>query len=375
MNSIKMLDRRVGYAIAAFALLLTTFIPALAFAAQVTERSIELSNSSVSAQNTTYKVKFTAVADAGAFVVDFCSNSPALGTVCTAPTGMNTATVTSPTAGVTFGTNTANKIVVIKAIDADAADVEVEVAGITNSSVAGSVYARIASYDTSTNANLYTSAGFVPTAGGVVDTGSAAFSITPTIGVSGAVLEALTFCVSGSEFDEQGCAGAVTPPNVSLGTNGVLGTTLSEGTIRSMISTNAVGGAVVNLKSNTVGCGGLLRAGAASAAEGCGITPLTTELPTIGEGTAKFGLKFASIVDGTGEITPATNYGLANYFMNYIAGDLTGVTSTYGDPIYNTSGAPISNGKVDLTFGANIGNDTPAGAYSATLNLIATGKF
>jgi hypothetical protein len=150
----------------------------------------------------------------------------------------------------------------------------------------------------------------------------------------------------------------------------VLGNALSEGTIYSQISTNASGGAVVNLKSNATGCGGLIRAGAPSE---CDISPITTA-GAISSGAAQFGLKLANITNGSGTINPVANYNTTTYFMNYVDGN-TGVTSTYGDPIYNTDDKPVSDGSVDLTFGANVSNDTPAGTYSATLSLIATGKF
>jgi hypothetical protein len=61
--------------------------------------------------------------------------------------------------------------------------------------------------------------------------------------------------------------------------------------------------------------------------------------------------------------------------MGYVSGDATGVTSTYGDPILDTAGAPVNNMGMPLTFGASAANDTAAGLYSADLSLIATGKF
>jgi hypothetical protein len=61
--------------------------------------------------------------------------------------------------------------------------------------------------------------------------------------------------------------------------------------------------------------------------------------------------------------------------MNYVSGDATGVTSTYGDPILNTAGAPANNQNMPLTFAASINNNTPAGDYSATLGLIASGTY
>lgn len=378
MSSTKLLDfKRFGYLAAVFAILLSTTLPSLAFADQATDRSVQLSNTSVSTTDVTYKINFKSVGAAGAFVVDFCKNSPAIGATCTPPDGfdLTTPTPTSATAGFTTVAALGAHTLRVTGTIAAATAISVDVAHITNPSTAGPLYARILTYDTATNADDYVSNSVDVEAGGVVDYGGAAMSITPTIGVSGSVAETMTFCASASAFDSNGCAGVVTPPKVSLGTNGVLGNTVSDGTIYSQISTNAATGAVVNLKSSTVGCGGLMLAGATGAAA-CGIKPVITTAAPIADNAAKFGLRFGTVVNGTGTIDSDYGYSAgANYFMNYVTGDLTGVTSTYGDPIYDTHDLPTSKSIVPLIFGANIGDDTPAGTYSATLNLIATGKF
>jgi hypothetical protein len=370
--------KRLSYAVAAFAVVLTTALPSLAFAAQVTDRSIALSNSSVLATGVSYKVNFKSIGAAGAFVVDFCSNSPAFGQACTAPDGFTAAAADSITSGITdvslLGAS-ANKIVVTGTVPAATA-MSVDITGITNPDDAGPLYARIVTYDTAGHAADYVSSTVTTESVGYVDNGSAAMYITPTIGVSGAVLETLIFCASNHTLTAN-CGGADAPNVVLAGASGALENVASEGTIHSQISTNAVSGAIVNLKSSTTGCGGLLRAGTGTVTERCGIKPMLTAASTIGDGLSLFGVKLASLVDGTGHVAASGGYSTANFFMNYDddGTEDTGVTSTYGDPIYNTVDAPISNGGVDLVFGANIGNDTPAGNYSANLSLIATGKF
>ncbi|MDN5275119.1 MAG: hypothetical protein JWP06_1020 [Candidatus Saccharibacteria bacterium] len=364
--------KRAGYIASVFAMLLATALPSLAFADQATDRSIALSNSSVSATDTTYTVNFKSVAAAGAFVVDFCSNSPAISTACTPPTGFDLTTPTSATSGfTTVAALTSNTLRVTGTIAAATA-ISVDVAHITNPSTAGPLYARIVTYTNATDANGYTSVN-PDVVGPHIDNGGVAMSITPTIGVSGAVLETLIFCASNHVLTSN-CGGA-DAPNVVLGTNGILGNVASEGTIHSQISTNAVSGAIVNLKSSAAGCGGLLRAGTGTAAARCGIKPILTAGP-LTDGASLFGVRLTGLANGTGTVARSGNYDGTNFLMNYDGTtEATGVTSTYGDPIYNTASAPISNGGVDLVFGANIGNDTPAGAYSANLSLIATGKF
>lgn len=360
-----------------FATLVPALVPALVSAATITVRSVEMSTSAKGAQEVSYTVKFTAAtANTGAFVVDFC-DSPVIGTACTAPTGLDVTGV-GTTDNDTVSDVTSSRVKVLLNTAAGAGQqVTVELTGITNPEETDPFYARIVTYADDTNASKYTPTDVDGTDGTYFDEGTVALATTENIGVTGSVLESMIFCASGPNGGgtspiTSGCTGTLTPPSVALGDeDGVLGTELSEGTIYSQISTNAASGAVVNLKSNTTGCGGLERAGAT---DECDITPVTTA-GTIDEGDAKFGLKLANINNGSGTINPVADYSTTNYFMHYDEQEEVGVTSTYGDPIYNTNSKPISDGSVDLTFGANVSNDTPAGTYSATLSLIATGKF
>jgi hypothetical protein len=60
--------------------------------------------------------------------------------------------------------------------------------------------------------------------------------------------------------------------------------------------------------------------------------------------------------------------------MRYV--DATdGVTSPFGDRFLETAGGPANNKNMMLTFGVGTSNSTPAGTYSANLNLIAVGTF
>lgn len=382
MKLIKLFNRRAGRIALSVALVLATVVPGLVSAAQVSERSISLSSSSVSATSVTYSVNFTSVAAAKAFVVDFCSNSPVIGEACTAPTDFTTASAGSTTAG--FTSTTALGTHAIKSVGTIGAStpITVDVTGITNPSTAGALYARIVTFDgvdaaaAETAAEAYTSA-----APGVdkVDEGGVAISITPTVGVSGAVLESMTFCVSGATITADCASAGATPPTLQLGetvgsTKALTTTAVSTGSVYTQISTNAVGGAVVRLKSATA-CGGMKRVGAAV----CDIAPALTGGVAAGE--AKFGVKTATATDtgaspnGTFQPVTGSGYNDTTYALNYVSGDATGVTSTFGDPFLDTAAAPVNNKNIALTFGASIGNDTPAGLYSTNLSLIATGKF
>lgn len=393
MNTFRYSAKRGRAVFATFALLAATVLPGLApvlvSADQITGRSVQLSTSAAGAVRATYQVQFTSIGEAAAVVVDFCSNTPLIGESCTAPAGFklndSTYPATVPTSGFTDeNVLDANTIVVTGAVG-DATEITFEITNVYNPEDAGTIYARILTYNSDTNADAYVADALVDA--NIVDTGSAAIAITPTIGVSAAVLEALQFCVSGDEIDADCDVDGNPEPTLELGEDvgGVVALqagTVSTGTIYTQISTNAVNGAIVRLKSSTVGCGGLARAGAATFAAGCGIAPSLAG--DIAATDSEFGVKLGSatgystdgVTDAAGTYQPASSaYNHSNYRMNWVSGDATGVTSTYGDPILNTNNTVANNQNMQLIFGAQINNGTPAGRYSADLSLIATGKF
>lgn len=391
MTSLKSINRRVGSLFAVAALVLATLtpglVPAFASAAQVTSRSVELSSSSAKATSVNYTINFTSVGAAGAIVFDFCSDSPLIGATCTAPTGFNVSAATVSGGDFVKGTGAANtnSSVFVTGTVAAATPISVVLSGITNPDNAGPLYVRMLTYTDGTGAAAYTSTA----PGTYIDNGSAAASITDTVGVSAAVLESMTFCVTGSLVTGDNCkmadASPLTAPVLKLGevvTGSVVALDsahVSTGNIYSQISTNASNGAVVNLKSAT-SCGGLKRVEATA----CDIAPAGTTDITAGQ--AKFGVKVASAADpnsgtnstGTYEIANASTtpyYSASIFKLNYVSGDASGITSAYGDPILDTNSAPVNNKNVQLTFGASAANNTPAGTYSTDLSLIATGKF
>lgn len=379
MKSIRF-NRQAG-SLGVIAAMLVAFIaPTIALAAQVTERSIALSNSSKSATNVSYQVNFTPVANAGAFVVDFCQNSPVIGQTCTPPpTGFSASAAASTTIGFTDVTAAPTKFTVAGTLQAGV-PVAVTVNGINNPSEAGPLYARIITYNNKTNALTYESTDLKT---GNVDEGGVAISITDTVGVSGMVLESLTFCVAGSAITEN-CGNATTPGNepvISIGEDlgddlvALSASNVSTGSIFTQISTNAVGGAIVNLKSTTP-CGGMKRVNAV----GCDIAPALQTGILAGE--AKFGVRTGPVTDSNAQTSNGTlrpyvgsGYNDTTYALNYSDTNTTGVTSPFGDPILDTDGAPANGKNARLTFGASISNSTPAGAYASNLSLIATGKF
>lgn len=378
-------DYRARLVAAAAGLLLAAVIPTLASAAQLTSRSIELSSASKDADNVTYAIHFTTDnATATAVVIEFCENSPLYGATCDAPTGfkVNGASATGWTRDDAHST-TDNKITLNTGTTIAGANT-ITLTGVNNPTDAGHLYARIATY--ASDATGYTTAD--PDAGteNHLDDGAIAMDIVDSIGVSAAVLETMTFCVSapnGSNANPiaAGCTGTLLPPTLVLGeTTGTVKALdsghVSTGDIFTQLSTNASGGAVVSLKSG-VACGGLKRVNAT----GCDIAP--AQQTNIAFGEAKFGVKVNpdSITDGTLSATgtlqifPTSGYDATAYALNYNSDTSSGVTSAYGDPILDTDSTQPSNRNMKLTFGASIAPNTPAGLYKGDLSLIATGTF
>lgn len=384
MGSVGTYDRQTSRMVIALALvaamIVSSFLPALAWAAQVTERSIQLSSSAVDATDVSYKVKFKPVAAAAGFVIDFCSNSPLVGQACTPPSDFNITSASTGTSGwsVSAEDEDDNTTTLTGAMSAGVA-VTVDIDHITNPSATGPLYARIVTYASGSVGNFSNS---TTLGSGVVDDGAVALSITDAVNVSAAVQEALTFCVSGAA-PAAACASGVTAPTVKLG-NTVGSLTVLEpgqvhtGSIYTQISTNAANGAIVRLKSDAIECGGLHRVGADP--DVCDITPSSTSVVA---NDSKFGVKTFAATGVSGGSTPAgafqpaagSVYDTTNYRMHWVSGDGTGVTSTYGDPFLDTDGAPVNNMQMQLEFAAAANNSTPAGLYRANLSLIATGTY
>jgi hypothetical protein len=218
-------------------------------------------------------------------------------------------------------------------------------------------------------------------AGGVVDTGGFAMSVVNQISVTGTVPETMLFCISGDAINQDcdNTTGTIETPNLTLGTNDVLGTNApSTGSMYTQLSTNAASGAVVSIKNNETGCGGLELVGTGACnigpAPSSGFTDSTADTPDFGikttTATATSGDSFA-----TGSLVPETGYGTDHYYMDYVSGNASGVTSPYGAPLLDTNSLPVNNENMQLVFGAESSPNTPAGLYTATLQMIATGTF
>lgn len=333
-------------------------------AAQVTSRSIQMSQSTPSATGVRYKVQFTAQGAANAVLIDFCSDSPIIGQTCTPPTDFSAASASFAAGTQTGGwtmTKTANQIRATGTAYS-AGVVSFEITNITNPSATGSFYARILTY--ASGFGNYTSATNVGT---YVDYGGIALSTATDITISATVMETLTFCTSKSAPGAN-CTNLDAPDvKIGSGSPAVLDPSRVDiDTAHTQLSTNASKGAIVNIKTvSSTTCAGLSRDGGSTcqlAAIG-GFASLTA-------GTGRFGLNVANSTGDTG-VTADADYGTTagSYGMNQ-----TNVLGTYGDTIMSSSG-PVMNADNLLTYAASPTSTTPAGVYSTTQSLIATGTF
>lgn len=345
---------------------------AQASAAQVTARSIQMSNSTQGTTGNTYKVAFNPGSGytLKGIIVDFCDTSPIPGDSCTLPTGFSLTgspaianAWTTPSGGWTVASSNSNRTFSMTNTTGTAVttgtNVTFEVTTVTNPTTDNhSFYARIFTYTSATTG--YTTGGS-GNEGTPQDYGGIALSTGKLINITAKVMETLSFCVYAD--DAGGGAGTGTCGGTAditighaVGSAVVISTSaVDTALVNFSLSTNAQTGAAVNLKGDTLksGSNDIDAAGASAAA--------------IVAGTEKFGMRISTAgtnITKTAPYNDATNYGF----------DTTSTTSTYGDQICTLSG-PTNASVSTLTFAATAGNTTPAGTYTGAEQLIATGTF
>ncbi|MCA9324482.1 hypothetical protein KDA23_00215 [Candidatus Saccharibacteria bacterium] len=372
------------YAVAALAMVLglsaSAVLPGVASAyGEVTDRAIKMSSSQQSATGVSYQVVFTTTSAAASIALDFCSASPLYADACTAPAGLNLSALVNGASDVTMTGGTTNDWDIINAAtsashleiggtsEAGSTTITLTLGGthfITNPSALGSFYARIYTY--SGNDPDWTA---VATPGTVVDFGGIALSTAEAIDITARVQEKLQFCVSKADPTAD-CTGTSTPDlTLGHGSPQILDeTAVDTDTAYIQVSTNAQSGVIIRMK-NSNACGGLSRDGGST----CDIPAVNSGGNTaaaLAAGTAEFGLRCTP----AGTLTAAAPYATGGqYGMDTTTGG-DNVTTTYGDTILSSAGA-VNNQESLLTFGAAASLTTPAGVYTATMDLIATGTF
>lgn len=360
-----------------------------AAATQVTSRSITMSSSNQPVSGVSYKVTFNTATSYSSvpmkgIVVDFCDNSPLPGDSCTLPTGFsvtaspavdNAASSPNPTGNWTVASSNSNRTVTLTnssgITPGSGATVTFTVTTVTNPTTNNhSFYARIFTY-TSTSTG-YTTGGS-GNEGSYAEYGGIALSTGRAINITAKVQETLSFCVYPD--DNGGGAGTGTcgdDPTFTIGHAAGTSTIIDSSQVDTKLvvfslSTNANGGVAIRMKGDTLKSGSNdidpAGAGAAPHTSGAAITA----------GTENFGFYISTtgtnIAADNGYGTTSSGYLLTN--GGATAGD---VTTTYGGQFAHLT-TPTSNSITKLTFGATASATTPAGTYTASEQLIATGTF
>ena len=173
-----------------------------------------------------------------------------------------------------------------------------------------------------------------------------------SISITARVMETLAFCVFNASCGDS--------PNMTIGhgANSILdATAVDTKTVSFSLSTNAQSGATIRLKGDTLKAGSNSIAAAGSSAI------------TFAQGTPDFGMRISTAGTNITATVPYNGGSGTQYAFN-----TTNTTGTYGDNIATLSG-PVNSSTTTLTFAATAGNTTPAGIYTSSEQLIATGTF
>ena len=400
-NPIAFVKKPVHFAAAALflvAAVVPVVINADSQAAQLQERSIQLSNSATGATGVEYTINFEVgqTATVEGLVIDICSGntSPLIGVVCSAPTSFSwgTPTIVSATidstsiSGWTWATANSNRTLTASDATGYAATagdvVTVVVSGVVNPSdvdvvtagnQVGTFYGRMITFSDNTQVASYS-----PTNGdtttGYLDIGGAAMSTTNNLTVTARVQEHIRFCVYTNGFETSGtertCAtgtgSAIDIPDATtpLNSNSVL---MEDAYFN--LSTNALSGVNVRMWSDN-GSDGVLESGsytisAYGPADQCYADSTNTS-------TEQFGMRVVG-----GNVAAAANYGCTagnHAWDTSTSNDAATVGSAYGDTIATTAGA-VDVDETRMEFAAKSALTTEAGIYTTALNYIATGTY
>ena len=399
--------------------------PGFASAGQVGSRSITLGSSLPSTSggtNVTYTVSFkpTASTTVGGIVVDFCADSPLIGsTTCTYPTAFTMGA--TPSVTITSGIGTGGTWVTTNSLQGGAAAGQTQtllftnttaqsvtsgtpvvftINNVTNPSTLGGFYARILTFDTSAHTTAqYTASGTTRASSfaNMLDYGGIALSIVNVLTLNAKVFETLSFCVYA------GASCGSTPPVLTLGAPGT-GALDTSNTYATQDTPGSSNGAYFDLATNAAGGVNVVMTGTTLCrqAGSCGTGGLGTTISAIGSsvaapatpGTAEqFGMcadvssfsnvqAGASYTDGSanhchGQTVTGNIYSAAVSQFGFNDSGSSGGTNNPGGSTVLTQSVP---GAVSLNSGifwfmANITANTEAGAYTTGLDYVATGTF
>ncbi len=353
MKKTMTLRERITSYVSVAAITVASIAPAIlgaqtATALTVTERKITLSTSKVST-SATYDVSFkpststgNAADDIKGIVVDFCQDSPLVGTTCTKTNGV-TAVPTSSTVNVshtgatgtpvsftvndpTGSSNDGNQLVLTSASGLDVitpANTITFSFTATNPSATGTFYARILTYNTTGGAT-----GYSDTAPGThLDDGGVALSTANQLTVSARVQEQLQFCVGTTSVDD---ATTSVSTNCSVAFTGSQGNSVDLG----VLDNNAV---YVSGPSNTASADNGVN-GAAMVRTNANLGVIVSFYPEAGSGTNHTRALRVTGVTCTADAFPSTsNTDQCFNSANSTQGAFTAGTENFGMTIAGTN--------------------------------------
>lgn len=319
-------------------------------AAQLTNRSLDISTSTVSATNISYNFQFTLATNGilGSIVLELCVNDPFPETACTAPTGldMTAAVLASQTGEVGFAidaSSTANKLVLTRAPAAALAiPVSYVFNGITNPSVVSTYYGRLLTYATN------------DATGPPTDKAGIAWATTNDFSLNTEVPQFLEFCsgVTISVFD---CSTA-TGSYIDFGN--LSAASIAAGTSQFVSASNAGYGYNIAVYGITM-------------TSGTNSIPALSAQTFAAPGNSQFGLNArANTLPSVGN--DPVGPGIAAVDPNYNTPDLYRFND--GDLVVASTGSSDYR-KFTVTYVTNINSSQPVGRYSTTLTYICLANF
>lgn len=337
-----------------YLLALLLVVPALGFnttanAAQMTQESLTLGTSAVSAVTThEYTFNIPTGSNIGSIMFEYC-DTPFIQSACTPPPGMDAsaATLDSESAVTGFSVDAATNataILITRPSAAVAAPVQATYifGGVVNPSVLNSTFfVRISTFSSSDGT------------GALIDDGAVAFSTSGSLGVGGFVPPYLTFCVGITVADR--CESS-TGSYVTLGE--LSSSATRQGQSQFAAATNYDSGYTVSVLGTTMTSGNKIIDALA--------TPATSQ-----PGASQFGINLRSNtspvngleVTGIGSGVPSADYGIVNQYK-----------FTSGDVIAGSS-LPTDFNTYTVSYIVNISDSQSPGLYSTTLQYLAVAQF
>ena len=319
--------------------LLITYYPNVASAAQITARKVVI-GSSVASASTTYAFTFTVPSATIIKSVSMTACTTA-SNACTTPTGFSSGASTlsvqpvnlGDATGWTVDTSDAGALRITKSGNTTlpSGAQTVTFGSVTNPSATNATFfLRIATYSDA--------AWSVP-----IDNGVVAASTAGQVTVTAVVDEALIFTLADTA--------------VNLGT--LTTSTTGSGTSTMTVATNALSGYTVTYSGGTL--------------ESAGNTIPAISSPTASTPNSRqFGLNMranttpavGTNVTGAGTGTPATNYNTVDEFMFNTAGD-----------VIATATGPTNSNVYTTSYIANVDSLAPPGTYTTVITYVATANF